>query len=175
MRYACPDGEGKKKNGAREKLEGGGGRAGKGGRMAGKVGNRWVHGWREKEGAGEAERGLKGVHSCLSLSDQSDHREGQRTFALPLSLLISLAPAAGHLVGTCASDSVRGHIWGQNLAFTPADRGTACQTRDTICVPNLISLHFHSAKCKTTSLLIGVILKVRLSPLGMNGSQCDVC
>lgn len=147
----------------------------RGERMAGKVGNRWVHGWREKEGVGEAERGLKGVHSCLSLSDQSDHREGQRTFALPLSLLISLAPAAGHLVGTCASDSVRGHIWGQNLAFTPADRGTACQTRDTICVPNLISLHFHSAKCKTTSLLIGVILKVRLSPLGMNGSQCDVC
>lgn len=147
----------------------------RGERMAGKVGNRWVHGWREKEGVGEAERGLKGVHSCLSLSDQSDHREGQRTFALPLSFLISLAPAAGHLVGTCASDSVRGHIWGQNLAFTPADRGTACQTRDTICVPNLISLHFHSAKCKTTSLLIGVILKVRLSPLGMNGSQCDVC
>lgn len=147
----------------------------RGERMAGKVGNRWVHGWREKEGVGEAERGLKGVHSCLSLSDQSDHREGQRTFALPLSLLISLAPAAGHLVGTCASDSVRGHIWGQNLAFTPADRGTACQTRDTICVPNLISLHFHSAKCKTTSLLIGVILKVRLSPLGMNVSQCDVC
>lgn len=147
----------------------------RGERMAGKVGNRWVQGWREKEGVGEAERGLKGVHSCLSLSDQSDHREGQRTFALPLSLLISLAPAAGHLVGTCASDSVRGHIWGQNLAFTPADRGTACQTRDTICVPNLISLHFHSAKCKTTSLLIGVILKVRLSPLGMNGSQCDVC
>lgn len=153
-------------------VEGGRGR---GERMAGKVGNRWVHGWREKEGVGEAERGLKGVHSCLSLSDQSDHREGQRTFALPLSFLISLAPAAGHLVGTCASDSVRGHIWGQNLAFTPADRGTACQTRDTICVPNLISLHFHSAKCKTTSLLIGVILKVRLSPLGMNGSQCDVC
>lgn len=153
-------------------VEGGRGR---GERMAGKVGNRWVHGWREKEGVGEAERGLKGVHSCLSLSDQSDHREGQRTFALPLSLLISFAPAAGHLVGTCASDSVRGHIWGQNLAFTPADRGTACQTRDTICVPNLISLHFHSAKCKTTSLLIGVILKVRLSPLGMNGSQCDVC
>lgn len=32
VRYACPDGEGKKKNGAREKLEGGGGRAEKGGK-----------------------------------------------------------------------------------------------------------------------------------------------
>lgn len=83
---------------------------------------------------GEAERGLKGVHSCLSPSDQSDHRGGQQTFALPLSLLISLAPAAGHLVGTSVSDSVRSHIWGQNLAFTPADRGNGLSNqRHDLC------------------------------------------
>lgn len=40
MQYVRRDGEGKKKNGAREKLEGGGGRAGKGERIAGKARNR---------------------------------------------------------------------------------------------------------------------------------------
>lgn len=76
----------------------------------------------------------------------SDHRARRHIFEFTPSVLISLSLAAGHPLGTCVrvwvSDFVKGHIWGQNLAFTLVEQGQLVKTRDAICNSNLVPQHF---------------------------------